>query len=189
MDRSRGAGRARGVGGTHLVKLGEMLVALSACPSEAIQEALRNQRFFGGRLGTNLIQMGAIQEAELADALARIYQVPCISGEVVPEPAAIALVPKFIVDRYDVVPYAMADRTLRLLMCDPRDLRALDEVRFATSRKVEPVVAAEARVWALMRRYYHLERGQRGIGEDATPRWAPRVTPVRRLAWAFADEV
>jgi len=166
-----------------------MLVALSACPPEAVEEALRNQRFFGGRLGTNLIRLGAVQEAKLADALARIYHVRSVSGEVVPEPEAVALVPRRLVEDYDVVPFAIVDRTLRLLMCNPRDLRALDAIAFATSRKVEPVVAAEVRVWELMRQHYAVEREQRGIDDDEVPQWAPRVSPARRFACSIADEV
>jgi len=170
------------------VKIGEMLVALSACPPEAVQEALRNQAFFGGRLGTNLLQMGAVEELLLADALRRLHRVGSVAGDVVLDPRALALLPRQFVERYDVIPYALARSTLQLIMRDPRDLRAQDEVAFATGKKVEGVVAPEARVWSLMDRHYQIKRGLRGIGGELG-RWAPRLHGSRSLIRPVADEL
>ena len=170
------------------VKIGEMLVALSACPQEAIQEALHSQSFFGGRLGTNLLQMGAVEEARLADALARLYRIPSISGDVDIDGRTIALVPRRFVETYEVVPYAIDQRTLHLLVCDPRNVRAVDEIAFATGKRVELVVAAEARIWSLMGKYYRVERGARPLVLEAR-RWAPRVYPRVAFVQPVAEEV
>jgi hypothetical protein len=50
-----------------------------------------------------------------------------------------------------------------VLVVDPRDLAHLDEVAFATGRLVHPIVVPEARVWALLRRTYGVDRHLRGI--------------------------
>ena len=170
------------------VRVGEMLISSSACPPEALEEALHNQSFFGGRLGTNLLQMGVIQERQLVAALARLHRVRGVSGELAPEPDAVALVSRSFVERYEVVPCAVVERSLRLVMRDPGDLEAIDEIAFATGRKIERVVAAEARVWSLMRRHYGVERKLRGI-DDAWPRWAPRIDRGRGSVQPIAVNV
>lgn len=152
-------------------RIGELLVQAGACGTAAVREALQNQVIFGGRLGTNLLELGAVTERALADALQRRHGVRAVCGDVPLDPVAVRLLRRSLADRHDVVPCALADRRLRLLVCDPSDLGALDEVAFATGHEVEPLVAPEARVWALLRRAYGIVRELRGIEVDfAAPR-------------------
>ncbi|HSN14877.1 MAG TPA: hypothetical protein VLT61_09615, partial [Anaeromyxobacteraceae bacterium] len=55
---------------------------------------------------------------------------------------------------------------LALLVCDPSDLQMLDEVAFVTGKQVHPIVVPEARIWALLRDTYGLDRQLRGIEVD-----------------------
>jgi hypothetical protein len=171
-----------------MVKIGEMLVAVSACPPEAVRQALHNQNFFGGRLGTNLLELGAVEEEKLAYALGRLFRLPSAWGAVLPDPRAISLVPRQLIDRFEVVPYAVDGRTLRLLVSDPTDLRAIDEISFAIGKAVKPIIAPEARVWTLMREHYGIERRLRG-GGDLQRRWAPRLQGRQSIARPLADDV
>lgn len=158
-------------------RLGELLVQAGACSREAVADALRNQVIFGGRLGTNLLDLGAVREADLARALSRQHGTPTLHGDLKLDPAAVALLKPEVADRYDVVPYVLQDRKLALLVCDPDDLTMLDEVAFATGKQVHPIVVPEARVWALLRDTYGLDRQLRGIevdfGGDVHARPAP----------------
>ncbi len=165
-----------------------MLVALSACPPEAIQQALHNQGFFGGRLGTNLLELGAVEEEKLAEALGRMYRLPSAWGPVTPDPQAVQLVSRALIEKFDVVPYAVEGRTLRVLVCDPTDVRAVDELAFATGKIVKSIIAPEARIWTLMRDHYGVVRSLRGIGAEQR-RWAPRLQPRRGIARPLADDV
>ncbi len=134
-----------------------------ACDPDAIRGALENQVIFGGRLGTNLLEMGAVTEEALAAALGRRHRLPALSGELPLDPKALALLRPEVADRHDVVPYLVADRRLAILACDPSDLAMLDEVAFATGKQVHPIVAPEARIWTLLREGYGIERQLRGI--------------------------
>ncbi len=144
-------------------RLGELLVSIGACEPEAIAKALQNQAFFGARLGTNLLYLGAVHEAQLADALERLHGIQTLSGDVAVDPKAVAVMPRRLVERYEAVPYAVSDRNLTVLVSDPRDVRALDDIAFATGRKVRPLVIPEARLWALMWKLYGIRRELRGI--------------------------
>lgn len=147
-------------------RIGEILVAQGACTAQDVREALQNQVIFGGRLGTNLLELRAVTEEALAHALATRHGSPSLFGEVAVDPAAVALLRPEVADRYEVVPYVFAERRLAILACDPGDLTMLDEVAFATGKQVHAIVAPEARVWALLRRTYGIERQLRGIEVD-----------------------
>jgi hypothetical protein len=147
-------------------RLGELLVQEGASTPDAVRDALKNQVIFGGRLGTNLLELHAVTEEALARALGRQHALPALFGAMRLDPKATALLTPEIADRYDAVPYALADRRLALLVVDPRDLAMLDEVAFATGKQVHPIVAPEARIWALLRETYGIDRHLRGIDVD-----------------------
>jgi hypothetical protein len=148
------------------VRLGEILVRSGACPEAAVRDALKNQIIFGGRLGTNLLEIQAVTEEALAKALGRQHGLPCLFGAQRLDPAAVALVRPEIADRNDAIPFALQDRRLALVVVDPRNLAMLDEVAFATGKAVQPIVSPEARVWSFLRDHYAIERHLRGIEVD-----------------------
>jgi len=147
-------------------RLGEILVKEGACSDDAVRDALKNQIIFGGRLGTNLLEIQAVSEEALAKALGKQHGLPSLFGALALDPAAIRLLTPEIADRYDAIPYLLQDRRLALLVVDPRNLSMLDEVAFATGKAVLPIVAPEARVWALLREHYAIDRHLRGIEVD-----------------------
>jgi hypothetical protein len=147
-------------------KLGEILVQSGACTRDAIADALKNQVIFGGRLGTNLLDVGAVGEADLARALSRRHGLPTLHGDLKLDPAAVSQLKPELADRYDVLPYVLQDRKLAVLVCDPNDLTMLDEVAFVTGKQIHPIVVPEARIWALLRDTYGIDRQLRGIEVD-----------------------
>ena len=147
-------------------RLGEILVKSGACSDEAVRDALKNQIIFGGRLGTNLLELQAVTEEALAKALGKQHGLPSLHGPQQLDPAAVSLVKPEIADRYDVIPFLVRDRRLAVVVVDPRNLAMLDEVAFFTGKAVHPIVAPEARVWALLREHYAIDRGLRGIDVD-----------------------
>jgi hypothetical protein len=147
-------------------RIGELLVQAGACDPDAIRAALQNQVIFGGRLGTNLLEIGAVAEPALAEALGRRHGTPTLSGALKLERGVLALLRPDVADRHEVVPYLLAGRRLAILVCDPTDLAMLDEVAFATGKQVHPIVVPEARLWSLLRESYGIERQLRGIDVD-----------------------
>lgn len=144
-------------------RLGEILVDMKACTDEELRTALQTQAIFGGRIGTNLLELGLVDETQLAAALTKAHGLPCLSGDVEPEAGAIEALPAELVERYGAVPIHADERRLRVVISDPRDLPSLDELAFRTGKRVEPVLAPEARLWSLMRRFYGIDRRLRGL--------------------------
>ncbi len=146
------------------LRIGELLVQDGACSAESVREALRNQVIFGGRVGTNLLELDAVEEEALARALGRRHRCPWVAGAAVrPDPVAVRALPAEVADRCEVIPLQIGDRHITVAACDPSNLTMIDEVAFATGRTVRAVVAAQARIWALLRSEYGLIRQLRGI--------------------------
>jgi hypothetical protein len=149
-----------------LDKIGDILVEMKACTPQELQAALQTQSIFGGRLGTNLLELGIVDERQLAAALSRAHGLPCIFEDVEPEPGAIEALTREQVERFGVVPIHADDRRLKVLVANPRDLAALDDLAFATGKNVDAVVAPEARLWSMMRRHYGIDHKLRGLAMD-----------------------
>lgn len=151
-------------------RLGELLVKRGLCARAAIDEALRAQAVFGARLGTNLMEAGAITEERLALTLGDRHQVPALYGDLPLDPEALALIAPDDADRWEVVPLRASERKLALLTVDPGNVTVIDEVAFATGRSVVPFVVPEARIWRLLVSSYRLFREERGEVQLHLPR-------------------
>jgi hypothetical protein len=180
-------------------RIGQILVEMKACTAEELRAGLETQAILGGRIGTNLLELGIIDESQLAAALTRAYGIPCIAGDVEPEPAAIDAVSAHLAERFGVVPLQLEGKRLRVAVSDPRDLSKLDELAFATGKAIVPVLAAESRVWSLLRKFYGIDVHLRGLavadelesaaaerGQVAMPKRGPEEGAPRILTQAEA---
>jgi hypothetical protein len=144
-------------------RIGDILVEMKACTPQELHAALQSQAIFGGRIGSNLLELGIIDETQLAAALTKAYGIPCLAGEIQPEMDAIASVPASLVERLGFVPLNVDDRHLTVVMADPKNLAKLDDLAFATGKGIVALLAPEKRVWALMHRFYGIEKNLRGL--------------------------
>jgi hypothetical protein len=164
-------------------RIGDILVEMNACSRQELEAGLQTQSIFGGRLGTNLLELGIVDGRQLARALSTIHGVPCLEDDVEPEPEALAAVPPDLVERFEAIPFRVDDRQLRVALADPRNLATLDELAFVTGRRLDVVVAPEARLWALMRRHYQIQKQLRGLALDDDLEAAPgRDAALARIA-------
>ena len=147
------------------VKIGELLIQEGLITQAELEEALKSQVIFGGRLGTHLIEMGLLKEDDLAGALSRKLKVPCISANQLKDipPPVISCLPRELAERYRVVPLRLENRRLTLVMADPSDLRTIDELSFRTGYLIRPVIASELGLGLALEKYYQIPRELRYI--------------------------
>jgi type IV pilus assembly protein PilB len=120
-----------------------------------LQEALDHQRANGGRLGTNLVKLGFVQDEDIASLLGRQYGVPAITlAQFELDAAVVRLVPAETAVKYQVIPVGRSATALTLAMTDPTNVFAMDDIKFMTGLHVEPVVASESAVREAITRYY-----------------------------------
>lgn len=145
------------------MRIGELLIQHGRITREQLEQALQAQKQNGGRLGTNLVELGLISDAELAAFLSHQLQVPPAKRkdfEQIPA-AVLALVDADFAGRHGLVPLR-GDSKITVAISDPRDISAIDELGFKLGRKVEAVIAPEIWIQAALERYYHVPRPPRG---------------------------
>lgn len=145
------------------MRLGELLVQEKLVSADGIQEALEAQVVHGGRLGTNLVELGLLQEADLARMLGKLANLPHASGEMTPDPRALELLDPDFCDAKDVLPMRADQTRLSVACINPGDLETIDQIAFKTGRRVSPVVVPEFRMNQLLRRYCKAFRTVRSI--------------------------
>ncbi|HVR97522.1 MAG TPA: type IV-A pilus assembly ATPase PilB [Thermoanaerobaculia bacterium] len=136
-------------------RLGDLLVKSGKISQAQLQEALTLQKDQGGRLGTNLVKLGYLTERQLVETLSQQFKVPSVdlNGMEVDE-AVVKIIPADIARKYTIFPVTKAGATVTVAMTDPTNVFAMDDVKFMTGYKVEPVVASETSIRAAIDRYY-----------------------------------
>jgi hypothetical protein len=148
------------------IRIGELLVRENLISKIQLEEGLKCQVIFGGRLGTNLIEMGLLEENDIARILSKKLGVPFLDppGQLMNIPAeVIGLIPREYAAKYQVIPLRLEGRRLSLGMVDPSDLKVIDEIAFHTSYVIRPVVIPEVQVVLALEKYYQVERKLRYI--------------------------
>lgn len=142
------------------LKLGELLVARGLITPLQLEQALQAQQWFGGKLGTNLVEMGFISEDAVALCLSQQFGTPVIRPEAVSSipREVIARVPKDLAQKYRALPLRLDGRTLHVCVADPHDLQRLDELSFALNSPVKPYVITELTLNYALERYYGIQR-------------------------------
>lgn len=151
-------------------KLGQILLKAGRITLQQLDEALRHQVVHGGKLGTNLIELGYITEHELSLVLGHKLGVPFIRQEQVLSltPEVTGLIPVDMATRYRVIPIETEKRRLTLAMTDPTDLEAIDAISFYTGMIVSPVVCPELLLSRLHEKYYGVKPKPRPSSFAAT---------------------
>ncbi len=136
-------------------KLGELLVRTGKINQAQLNEALALQKDQGGRLGTNLVKLGHMTDKQLVESLSQHFKVPSVDlhGMEIDD-AVIKIIPADIARKYTIFPVAKAGATVTVAMIDPTNVFAMDDVKFMTGYKVEPVVASETAIRGAIDRYY-----------------------------------
>jgi hypothetical protein len=151
-------------------RLGDLLIRKGLISAEQLDQAVQCQVIFGGRLGTNLLELGHLGEEELSEALGQKCRVPAVPREELEEipSRVIALVPPELARRCQAVPLRLVGHVLHTAMLDPADPAPLKVLASATGKAIGPAVALEVYLrWALDR-YYGIKREARFINLERT---------------------
>jgi type IV pilus assembly protein PilB len=136
-------------------KLGNFLVREGLITAEQLENALREQKANGGMLGSNLVRMGYIEEAELMEFLSKQFGVPSTDpSKLDVDPEVIELIPANIVQKYKVVPISLEGQTLTIAIVDPSNIFIIDDIKFLTRKNIRVTVATESSIKLAMDRFY-----------------------------------
>jgi len=148
------------------MKLGTLLLRNAAISLTQLEAALRAQVIYGGRLGTNLVELGFVDLDVLAGYLGELTQLPVATRELLEaaSPEALALVDAGTADRLGVMPLAWKpDPALAVAMIEPFDLGSIEELSAKLGLPVHPYVVPELRLLYYLEKVYGLPRKARFI--------------------------
>jgi type IV pilus assembly protein PilB len=143
MENSRGerpqtVGRL-GPGGS---EIGEVLVSEGRISRQQLDEALVVQRKDSRGLGRILLDLGYVDEADLARALATRFRLRYVEfAHTDVDREAVDLVDRKVLKRHGVIPLRLENGRLVVAMSDPTDLYAIEDLTMLAGYPVIPAVA------------------------------------------------
>ena len=134
--------------------MGQVLVSRGVVTESQVTAALEAQANSGKRLGEVLVDIGALDERGLVDALADFFEMPVTDlRRDTPEKAALALVPEAIAREHLAVPVRVDENGLRVAVAQPSDdLRLLLAGTSGQSVRLTLAPVTDIR-WAIDRSY------------------------------------
>ena len=122
---------------------------------EQLREALVAQKNSNLRLGQLLIQMGILNECQLADQLADQLGVKrFLSENFTVDPQLAKIIPAETAQKHRVVPLRKKGKLLTVGMTDPTDIGALDAVETQANLEVDAVLCTEPELNQFLERLY-----------------------------------
>ena len=161
------------------MKLGEALVKSSIITRDQLKQALERQVIFGGRVGTNIVEMGLVKEEEMLSFLGTFFKVPPVrtSDLNAIDPEVIACISTELADHYKVVPFRRDRNRLHVAMLDAKDIASVDALRFRTGIDIVPYAITELRLYYCLDKYYSIKRDLRYISVFGSEEDQKKTTP------------
>ena len=135
--------------------LGEILVERRTLTEEQLREAMTRQQRSRKRLGEILMELGFASPDAVLDGLSAQLGVPPTrvnSYTVTPE--ALSCLSEKVARKYTAVPLLKVGSTLVVATANPRDLQALDDLRFAAGCEVQTMIALESEIEQALAPFY-----------------------------------
>ena len=167
------------------IKLGQLLIEAGLIHKAQLHQALEAQKIYGGKLGTNLVELGFVRDADLVALLSKQLHLPAATIEEFENitEATLPWIPKEFVLRNKVVPLSV-DARVKLAISDPAVLSELDSLGFRIGKSIQPVIAPEIWITAALERHYGVMRETRYISVDGSAE-LPAIDVVEANARAF----
>ena len=144
-------------------RLAQHLIARGLLPARVVDEALRRLGREGGTLDSVLLEMGAVSEAGMLQAISDVSGVRLVNlADFEPNAEAGPLRPFKMARQLNVVPLSVDGTSLHLACAYPLQQPQLKDVGFLLGRKLELWVALECRVRDWQQTLY---------GQKAEPRY------------------
>jgi len=171
------------------MKLGTLLLRDGVINLGQLEAALRAQVLYGGRLGTNLVELSYLDLDTLGPYLSEILDVPLATQEHF-EAADNALIEWFgadLADHYTAFPLGyepdQEEDVLAVAFDNPRNEPAIAELATQCGKPIIPYVAPELRIFYYLEKHYGLKRKARYV-RSGTRRAAPGHADERRRTQA-----
>lgn len=136
-------------------RLGDMLIELNYITENDLQEALKIQKETGNKIGEVLIERGFITEDDLLQALEIQLGIQRIYLDMITvDRKAVKMISESLAKKYNVFPVQFIEGKLLVLMNDPLNIIAEDDVRIASGYEVKVALCGKAEIAQAISKYY-----------------------------------
>ena len=136
-------------------RLGDLLLERNLVTQSQLSEALLQQSVSGKRLGSLLVDLGAIDELECTRLLSDQLGIPFADlRQEAPEDDAISKVPEAIARSNTAIPLRLGDDGLAVAMAEPNDAAAIGQIEEAAGIHVVPILAPPSDIRRAIDRAY-----------------------------------
>ncbi|MGC2049627.1 MAG: ATPase, T2SS/T4P/T4SS family [Gallionella sp.] len=154
--------------------LGKILVGKGVISDDQLRIALQEQSKTHQPLGRLLVGLGFLSEATIRDVLSEnLGQESVDLSTIIIDPAALALIPKDVARRYQLLPLSVdqKERVLTLAIADPDNIIALDQLRALLKDEYRLItqLASESDILRGIDQYYGFELSIDGILHEIEP--------------------
>jgi hypothetical protein len=157
-------------------RLGDLLIQKGLVTRGRVEEAAQAQLIHGGRLGTNLVELGHVDVWQLGQVLAEQRRFPLVTQAEL-DAASRSTVEVFSPDqagRFVAFPFFRdGPKRLKVVLSSPWSMETVDQLGFVTGMRIIPYVAPELLVWAYLERHYGISQPSRSIRIAPNPAMQP----------------
>ncbi|KXZ38931.1 type II secretion system protein E (GspE) [Alkalithermobacter thermoalcaliphilus JW-YL-7 = DSM 7308] len=145
-------------------KLGDMLVSVGKITNNQLQEALKEQRISGKKLGEILVEKGFVDELQIIEILEFQLGIPHIDlNKYYIDPNTVKLIPEYLARKHILIPISKKNGKLTVAMADPLNIFAIDDIRIYSGFDIEPVISTKASILKTIDIYYGKEIAQKAV--------------------------
>lgn len=145
-------------------KLGEILVSWNIVNPNAVSDAVTYASEHGKRIGEALVELELATEEDVSKALAVQFEMPFVDlDKNVGVTSALDLIPDDLIRRHKVLPMAVENNRLKVIIPDPLNLELLDLLRFRLNMEIDCALAPESKI---QRFIDHFLKGDYGASVD-----------------------
>lgn len=159
-------------------RLGELLIDSGVITEEALSKALTLQKLKGQKLGEVLVSEGFTTNEQIMEAVRSQLNIQAINLDSINiRPDIINILPEHIARKCEAIPVDVINGQLLVVMSDPLNYFAIDDIRIATGYVVKVAIALRDSLLAHLERYYGQSKAKEAA-DDYSKAYGIRTTQV-----------
>lgn len=136
-------------------KIIDLLIEKKSIKKEDLDDALRRQKDKGESLDKIFLEKGIINEQELLIILAKELNIPPIDlTKYRIDPDLLNVIPERLARQYHIIPISQIGTTITIVMSDPFNIFALDDLKNLTGLEVDVAMATDSDIIKAINLYY-----------------------------------
>ncbi|HIP38607.1 MAG TPA: type IV-A pilus assembly ATPase PilB [Desulfocapsa sulfexigens] len=144
--------------GAGKIKVGELLSKAGYITPDQLENAKKQIRENGGRIGAILRQFDYIDKDTVYNFLSRQHNfTPVLISKEPPSKEAVALMPYELAKRFMAFPLRMAGNTLQVTMAEPTDTEAVEKLQDELGKELAVCVSMEEDIVEAYKKYYDID--------------------------------